>query len=237
MNETPVDPTTKPTNRRLFRWLLAAMVLAVMITAIAIALPVYRDHQAAVAWSEIDGSIWWSDDDSLARIPESNRLAERFNQLVPHVAVAYYVKGEHEMRELLPIISDFRRLDVLMINNTAMTSSNLRQIAVYQPELRTLGLSLCWVSDNTLSEIGRLQRLTQLNLSRDHITDTGLSHISKLENLEILGLSSTEITDEGLWHLRTLKNLRELDVSNTLVTDEGVERLRAEIPGLEVWDD
>lgn len=236
MSETS-SSTPKPSNRRLFRWLLAAFVLAVMITVIAVALPIYRDHQAAREWEQLGGHVLWSDLGERLANPHDNSLRRRVKGWFQHASVAEYRVGKHTLNDLLPLIRDFRKLDGIGLMNTPTTAEDIREIANQHPGLKYLALEQCGVDDAALREIGRLQPLKQLMLTGASISDQGISHLSRLEHLQTLGLSQTEITDEGLWKLRTLKNLRELDLSNTLVTDEGVERLRAEIPALEVWDD
>ena len=221
----------------MFRWLFAAFALAVMITVVAVALPIYREHQAARKWEQLGGNIMWSDFADRLKHPHDNSLRRKVQSLFQHVAVADRTRSDHAIRELLPIIVDFRNLHVLWLTQTQVSAEELRQLAVVQPDLKSLGLEMCFVTDDGLREISQLDDLTELRISGAEITDAGLLHLQGLQNLEVLSLVSTEITNEGLWHLRTLKKLRQLDLSNTLITDEGVERLRAEIPSLEVWDD
>ncbi len=235
--DTPQIPPPKPSNRGLFRWLLAAFVLVVMVTVIAVAMPYYRDHQAAQRWEKLGGVIQWSDWLSEISDPKGKSVSRRIEELFHHVRVADYAHGNHELKELLPIVRDFRELNALLLYDVPATAEDIRMVAIYQPRLKALMFEMCSLSDDGIREIRNFTQLEELLLSDPNITDESLAHLGQLKKLRTLNLSRTDITDDGLWHLRTLKNLRELDLSNTLVTDEGVERLRAEIPDLEVWDD
>ena len=222
----------KQTNRRLFRWLLATFVLAVMITVIAVALPIYQEHQAAQEWIKLGGSIMWSDaDDGFTSAEESHQI--ELEAIFHHVELAMD-PGQCETVELLRALRGFRNLDSLALANRSLTASDLIEIRLAQPDLPAICFQRCLIPDGSLQELGQFRQLKSLWLVDVEITDASLRHLQKMGNLKELLFSHSEITDDGLWHLRTLKSLRDLYVFDSRVTAEGVERLRAVLPDVEV---
>jgi len=81
--------------------------------------------------------------------------------------------------------------------------------------------------DASLTAIGRLADMKNLNLRYNQVTDAGLEHLIGLTNLESLTLDGTQITDAGLVHLQRLTNLLMLNLCETQITDAGLEHLKA----------
>lgn len=66
------------------------------------------------------------------------------------------------------------------------------------------------ITDQDLSFIGRLKRLSSLSLKGPGITDAGVRHLSTLQTLEVLSISNAAFTDEGLVCLAGMPKLTSL---------------------------
>jgi hypothetical protein len=77
----------------------------------------------------------------------------------------------------------------------------------------------------------------EVDFRGSQITDTQLKDLTGslawIRRLD-LDLHGNPITDEGLQPIRHLTNMKRLRLANTLVTDEGVERIKKDLPGVEV---
>ena len=94
-------------------------------------------------------------------------------------------------------------------------------------QLLYLNLGATQITDASLNEMTRLQKLSHLNLSRcETITDVGLKELAELTQLTVLRLyGCTQITDESLRELATLNKLSYLDLQGTRITDTGLKEL------------
>jgi len=95
------------------------------------------------------------------------------------------------------------------------------------PELKTVYVSDCKVTDAGLAHLRRLTGIQELRLAAlDGVTDAGLEHLAGLPNLASLDLSTLEqLTEAGLRHLGALPRLRSLHLAGPVITDEGVAHL------------
>jgi hypothetical protein len=80
-------------------------------------------------------------------------------------------------------------------------------------------------SDAVLAQVGRLNRIVNLNLNRSDVTDASLSHLKGLPSLRGLWLNNNRISDAGLVHLKGLTNLQALCLGYTGITDAGLAHL------------
>jgi hypothetical protein len=126
------------------------------------------------------------------------------------------------------------------------------------PNLTTLRMQMCDVSDKDLATIQALKKLRTLDLTGTnvadgvgclaelhdlesldlhgtHVGDVGAARLAKLTMLVHLDLGYTKITNEGLRSVSKLVNLRDLDLSNTSIDDEGMAAL-AELHELKTLD-
>jgi hypothetical protein len=104
-----------------------------------------------------------------------------------------------------------------------------------------------------LAEIGKLNKLEDLNLWRSQVTDSGITflvelplkrlnlddtsigdaaipHIARIRSLEFIHLGKTAITDEGIQGLKELTKLKDLVLTNNGLSAEGVKRLQSQLP-------
>src|SRR5579883_1991417 len=81
------------------------------------------------------------------------------------------------------------------------------------------------LTEGTFANLGKMQRLKDLDLTEAGIEDDWLQHI---ENLPIrhLAMGESKLSDRGMEHIAKLKSLVELDIHATGVTDAGLAMLR-----------
>jgi eukaryotic-like serine/threonine-protein kinase len=115
------------------------------------------------------------------------------------------------------------------------------------------------IADGDLAFLGKLSRLQRLGLGRIKISDESVAVIAALEHLEHLGLNETGIHDANVAVLSRLPRLRSIDLSNNRALTDGcigslvhmkqlrsvdlrgtglqmgaIQRLRTEIPGIQI---
>jgi hypothetical protein len=127
------------------------------------------------------------------------------------------------------------------------------------PGLKTLMLAGDSINDETIGELGPLDRLEELHITAAHVTDRGLKQLLKfprlqwlifndvpitdagcatlaeLSNLEELRLYGSDVSDDALIHLKKLHKLRRLTITKTRITYEGAEALRKALPRCTVY--
>lgn len=93
------------------------------------------------------------------------------------------------------------------------------------PNLVSLNLADCDLSDFGMVHIPKFKLLKHLSLFYCNISNHGLRHLSTMINLETLNLDSRDISDDGMYHLRNLK-LKSLDIFSARITDIGCIHLK-----------
>ena len=105
--------------------------------------------------------------------------------------------------------------------------------------LSQLFLTNCVLDQGCFAGLTKLDSVTEIDLRGTNTTDAFMSELHssdgfKLGNLNILRLSNTQVSDTTLLYLRGQTNLRTLDVRGTSVTQGGVNRLKSDLPDLEI---
>ena len=111
--------------------------------------------------------------------------------------------------DLMPVISEFKDLSSLSLNDMPVT-------------------------DNLLLHLQPLTRLDTLSLQNTSITDAGTAHLAKLISVKTLFLEGTKLTDEGLRSLKSLNNLRMFSARRTSVTPQGLDEFQTALPGCQI---
>lgn len=107
-------------------------------------------------------------------------------------------------------------------------------------KLQQLFLTNCALDPSAFRGLAKMYWLTELDLSGTNATDSMMALLHNretgflLKDIAILRLTNSEITDTTLLYLRERQKLRILDVRGTGVTQGGINRLKAELPKLEV---
>lgn len=132
----------------------------------------------------------------------------------------------------LAALPAFPELQTLHLTNATIGDAGLREIATKYPNLQALHLSGTKTTNESLPQIGMLDKLRFLDLSNTAISGEGLMHLSNLAELKYLFLDNTSVDDAGLKHLSGLRMLDSLDLRRTRVTHDGVAALRRATPEL-----
>ena len=101
----------------------------------------------------------------------------------------------------------------------------IERIASVWPNLESISLDSCQITDAGLSHVGNLRRLRYLNVSQTQITDKGLESLVGLSQLTTLHANNTKILDEGMVHLGTMTSLEKLDLNYTGISDRGLREV------------
>lgn len=123
-------------------------------------------------------------------------------------------------------------LQVLALSGTRTAADGLRHVARCGANLERLELGRTRVTDDGLSHLGGLRRLTALDLSDTAVTGDGLRHLAGLTELRILTVARTPLAGVGLEHIGRLSGVTTLVLSGTVVDDTAVARL-GPLPRLE----
>jgi hypothetical protein len=121
----------------------------------------------------------------------------------------------------------------LRISAADITDEELvKLLRKHRSSLTSLYLFATPITDRTLLEVGKMEKLTALSVRATKITDKGLKHLAGLQELLLLDLAATSISDAGLADITRLTNLSALIVDNTKVTNGGILQLQL-LPNLE----
>ncbi len=116
----------------------------------------------------------------------------------------------------LQALGKCKRLDELWLNQSQVGDEGLKYLINLR--LDALGLSGTHVSDRGCAQIARIKSLQTLQLANTAVTNQSLTALSVLPKLTHLDLSGTEVNDQGLKALSRMNNLDELMLANTKVT-------------------
>jgi uncharacterized membrane protein len=129
---------------------------------------------------------------------------------------------------ILPVAANSNYLSANLINVTSLDSAVDLLINVKE-QLVWLKTGDRPITDNHLTRISTLTKLTRLNLDHSQITDAGLGNLKSLNSLIYLNLNNTKISMTGILSLGSLK-LQSLFLYGTTIKPEEVERLKKLLP-------
>ena len=155
--------------------------------------------------------------------------------------------------DALAAISGAKEMAKMKLRDCGITTKGIVEHIGKFPNITTLDLSETTIKDAALVEIGKLEKLEDLNLWHTRVTDTGLTalvdsklkrlnlddtnigdaaleHISKIQTLEFLHIGKTAVTDEKIGELAKLTNLKDLILTNTGLSSKAVEALQQKLP-------
>jgi len=79
-----------------------------------------------------------------------------------------------------------------------------------------------------------LEKVKTADFTSTKITDASLKEVAKLQKLIILSLADTQITDAGLMEVAKLQKLEVLALEGTKVTEAGVAELKKALPNCQI---
>jgi Leucine-rich repeat (LRR) protein len=159
--------------------------------------------------------------------------------------------------DALAAISGAKDMSKMKLRDCGITTKGIVEHIGKFPNITALDLSETTIKDAALVEIGKLEKLEDLNLWHTRVSDSGLvalvgsklkrlnlddtnigdgalEHLSKMETLEFLHIGKTAVTDEKIGDLAKLKNLKDLILTNTGLSKKAVDGLQAKLPNTKI---
>lgn len=124
-------------------------------------------------------------------------------------------------------------LELLDLTLTRVTNKSCEAIGK-ERKLESLFLEGTSIGDQGIRKLVGLKNLRELDLSSTKITNACAVDLAKLPNLEVLWLSDNELTDAASFELTKIKTLKILVLTNTKMTHLAAERLKSNLPELEI---
>jgi hypothetical protein len=87
------------------------------------------------------------------------------------------------------------------------------------------------ITDDAVTDLAGMKRLTMLDIAGTSITDQAMSAIREMPDLKRIDLTDTDVTEDGISQLDDHPLLRHMDLDGDVLTDETVTHLNA-MPGL-----
>jgi hypothetical protein len=133
-----------------------------------------------------------------------------------------------QFADLMPlrILKELRTLDT---RGATFGDKGARWIASTFPQLSSLNLHACSLTDESMAALATLTGLEQLDIgySRGKITDAGAAQLSSLLKLKKLNIYDSAITDKTLLEVfAKLPALESVELLGTKVTDEGADAFK-----------
>lgn len=132
--------------------------------------------------------------------------------------------------ELLQQLSGLAQLRTVNLAGTGFSDELAKVLATAVPQLTSIDVRSCPLSDAALTEIAKCSGLRVLRLSgkenRTTVSDDGLAALAPLKSLKVIALDDLWIGKAGLDHLSALGSLEEVYLSATIVDDEAVAVLQ-----------
>ncbi|MFY0654874.1 MAG: hypothetical protein JXQ96_22775 [Cyclobacteriaceae bacterium] len=119
-------------------------------------------------------------------------------------------------------------------NSKEVSVDNVKALLKAKEQITWLSLGNKNISNDMLSTIGQLPKLTRLKLQQNPIDDEGMDKIADLKYLESLNLYGTKVGDKSLETLAKLPALKRLYLWQTNVTEDAVNELKKSRPDLMV---
>jgi mono/diheme cytochrome c family protein len=111
----------------------------------------------------------------------------------------------------------------------------LAKIAPVAGDLRAVDLSRTSVTDGGLQPLAAATGLKKLRLDNTKVGNAGVALLAGLPALESLNLFGTAIDDQSIDSLVKMRALKKLYIGNTKFTKDGLDKLRAGLPGCEIF--
>ena len=217
MNSTShnADPPSLPQRsggKWLFRGVLAAFSLVLLLPLLSLAIYGWRVNQQRALLEEIDDERGCY----LSKAP------------VEFDKEPWFVRWLGE-EWAMPAADEIELTSQIAPDADDMLAKVCGVLRVY-----SLKLSGGPIDDSDLSSIARLKSLKSLDLTATDISDVGVVSLLLLPRLTDLDLSATEISDESLKTVAQLKTLSFVRLRNTPVSQAAVDKLRQSRPKLKV---
>ena len=141
---------------------------------------------------------------------------------------------DQQLESLHDELHSLPNLNRLLLEDTMISDEGLSVVADIK-KLSWIRLDGTTVTDEGVALLQSLALMKELGLARTSVTDVGLKHLDKMSQLRTLMLSDTQVTDAGVFHLKDKASLRMLTLRNTGITDDGLPGI-AGLANLETLD-
>ncbi|HZL91309.1 MAG TPA: hypothetical protein VFB96_23280 [Pirellulaceae bacterium] len=245
--------------RRLLRFRLRTLLLAVLVISVALGIYVKRakqQQQSVAAIKRLGGWAYYDyqlKDDNVDLQGESwvpawlrSKLGDDYFHTVVHVNMVYnddsgkQIQNPNMSDEILSHLDGLPRLEMLLLHGKQASDAGLAKVG----RLANLRMLYIWngtnVTDAGVAHLAGCRRLEYLHLSESKLGDDGMRVLSELPRLRKLSLQGNFLTDAGLAHAGKMRQIESLWIGETgfrnrLITDAGVAHL-AKLPKLEELD-
>ncbi|MFM8476523.1 MAG: leucine-rich repeat domain-containing protein [Planctomycetaceae bacterium] len=164
-----------------------------------------------------------------AAVQPPKELAEFVKQGPDGSVIEADLRKAEVTAELLKLLSPLTTLRTLNLAGTAFNDELAPLLATTVPQLTSLDVRSCALSDAAMVEIAKCTGLRVLRMSgkenRTTVSDEGLAALAPLKSLKVIALDDLWIGKPGLEHLTTLNSLEEIYLSATIVDDDAVSVL------------
>jgi len=128
--------------------------------------------------------------------------------------------------ELLAKLADLKSLRTVILSDTSFSDAQIQALEKIKPQLTSLDLRGCALSNKATATIARFTALRALRFSgkngKTTIDDSGLKALAACKSLKVLALDDLWIGSEGLESLSGLADLEELYLAGTVVDDSSM---------------
>lgn len=135
-------------------------------------------------------------------------------------------------RDLLDWPIDYRSMDWLDLSFSKVDDDWLLQAEEHPWQVVRLNLESTDITDLSLSQIGRMKELRELDLTRCNVTDAGIALLKDHPNLRQLWLGQTQVTDASVPLLLSLPRLERLSIEGSGISQAGWKQILAKKPYL-----
>lgn len=161
-----------------------------------------------------------------AAVQLPKELAEFIKQGPDGSVVEADLRKAEVTSDLLKLLAPLTTLRTLNLAGTAFNDELATLLATTAPQLTSLDVRSCAISDAAMAEIAKCTGLRVLRMSgrenRTTVSDEGLAALATLKSLKVIALDDLWIGKPGLEHLTKLDSLEEIYLSATIVDDEAV---------------
>ncbi len=214
--------------------MLGASALTVTTIVIVVGLQTWRLRATIDEIRALGGSVKW----------ESPAWIQSWTQQKPfpwcvtyrQVHLSYTAVDDAAFRRYMGVLDGFRDVERIGLSSTGLSESTLSDLGTL-PSLTQLDLDGTHTSDAALKQICAITTLEELSITNTNVTDAGVVHLKRLPRLAVLSLDGTLVSDASAENLAGIRTLEVISLSNTQMTDEGVTVLQSRFPLLDLTDD
>jgi serine/threonine protein kinase/tetratricopeptide (TPR) repeat protein len=144
------------------------------------------------------------------------------------------IKSATEVFGTLPIVTNG-----LYLPNGAVSDAGINKLVTFPglANLRMIDLSSNPITDGSLTQLRKLEKLEIINIQGSRVSSSGLENLKGLK-VKILYLNNCKgINDDAADKLIEFKELTDLMLTGTKMTPKGINKIKSALPGCKVISD